>query len=154
MCPNMSACCLSLLVLLHCAGADNLQIYKTKFITVSHDVSYVREIMMMEMFSDGALFCHRLWISCSESSSAARRRRGGSGMGAQTRLYSELPSSSGGGPRTSATRHLAGESVLARLFKELTRTSKRPWSRYRKGGMRSCFGVRLERIGSFSGLGC
>lgn len=46
------------------------------------------------------------------------------------------------------------ESVLARLFKDLMRTSKRSWSRYKKGGLRSCFGVRLERIGSFSGLGC
>ncbi|GLD45534.1 C-type natriuretic peptide 3-like protein [Lates japonicus] len=48
----------------------------------------------------------------------------------------------------------AKESVLARLFKDLMRTSKRSWSRYKKGGLRSCFGVRLERIGSFSGLGC
>ncbi|KAF7658278.1 hypothetical protein LDENG_00015270 [Lucifuga dentata] len=48
----------------------------------------------------------------------------------------------------------ARENVLARLLKDLTRTSKRSWSRYKKGGLRSCFGVRLERIGSFSGLGC
>lgn len=48
----------------------------------------------------------------------------------------------------------AKESVLASLFKDLMRTSKRSWSRYKKGGLRSCFGVRLERIGSFSGLGC
>lgn len=46
------------------------------------------------------------------------------------------------------------ESVLARLFKDLMRTSKRSWGRHKKGGLRSCFGVRLERIGSFSGLGC
>ncbi|KAI3357339.1 hypothetical protein L3Q82_015484 [Scortum barcoo] len=46
------------------------------------------------------------------------------------------------------------ENALARLFKDLMRTSKRSWSRYKKGGLRSCFGVRLERIGSFSGLGC
>ncbi|XP_047458907.1 natriuretic peptide A-like [Mugil cephalus] len=44
--------------------------------------------------------------------------------------------------------------LLERLLKELTRTTKRSWGRYKKGGMRSCFGVRLERIGSFSGLGC
>ncbi|XP_010754236.1 natriuretic peptide A-like [Larimichthys crocea] len=48
----------------------------------------------------------------------------------------------------------AKENVLASLFKDLMRTSKRSWSRYKKGGLRSCFGVRLERIGSFSGLGC
>ncbi|XP_041802562.1 natriuretic peptide A-like [Chelmon rostratus] len=46
------------------------------------------------------------------------------------------------------------ENVLTRIFKDLMRTSKRSWSRYKKGGLRSCFGVRLERIGSFSGLGC
>nr|XP_019944580.1 PREDICTED: C-type natriuretic peptide 3-like [Paralichthys olivaceus] len=48
----------------------------------------------------------------------------------------------------------AEQSVLADLFKDLMRTSKRSSSRYKKGGLRSCFGVRLERIGSFSGLGC
>ncbi|KAF3696439.1 C-type natriuretic peptide 3 Precursor [Channa argus] len=48
----------------------------------------------------------------------------------------------------------AKENVLARLFKDLIRTSKRSWNRHKKGGLRSCFGVRLERIGSFSGLGC
>ncbi|XP_031735040.1 natriuretic peptide A-like isoform X1 [Anarrhichthys ocellatus] len=48
----------------------------------------------------------------------------------------------------------AKESLLARIFKDLMRTSKRSWSRNKKGGLRSCFGVRLERIGSFSGLGC
>ncbi|XP_060931600.1 natriuretic peptide A-like [Limanda limanda] len=46
------------------------------------------------------------------------------------------------------------QSILARLLKDLMRTSKRSSSRYKKGGLRSCFGVRLERIGSFSGLGC
>lgn len=48
----------------------------------------------------------------------------------------------------------AKENALARLFKELVRTSKRSWSRHKKGGLRSCFGVRLDRIGSISGLGC
>lgn len=48
----------------------------------------------------------------------------------------------------------AKENMLARLFKDLMRTSKRSWNRHKKGGLRSCFGVRLERIGSFSGLGC
>ncbi|XP_075331946.1 natriuretic peptide A-like [Odontesthes bonariensis] len=46
------------------------------------------------------------------------------------------------------------DNALARLFKDFMRTSKRSWSRFKKGGLRSCFGVRLERIGSFSGLGC
>ncbi|XP_060913301.1 natriuretic peptide A-like [Labrus mixtus] len=56
-------------------------------------------------------------------------------------------------PSNSALQ-AAKDNVLARLFKDLMRTSKRSWSRYKKGGLRSCFGVRLERIGSFSGLGC
>ncbi|KAK7884474.1 hypothetical protein WMY93_027597 [Mugilogobius chulae] len=46
------------------------------------------------------------------------------------------------------------ENALSRLLHDLVRTSKRSWSRNKKGGLRSCFGVRLERIGSFSGLGC
>ncbi|XP_006804339.1 natriuretic peptide A-like [Neolamprologus brichardi] len=49
---------------------------------------------------------------------------------------------------------VAKQNLLSRIFKDLVRTSKRSWSRNKKGGMRSCFGVRLERIGSFSGLGC
>ncbi|AWP09195.1 putative C-type natriuretic peptide 3-like [Scophthalmus maximus] len=48
----------------------------------------------------------------------------------------------------------AEDNLVARLLKDLLRTSKRSSSRYKKGGLRSCFGVRLERIGSFSGLGC
>uniref|UniRef100_A0A3Q3XN46 Uncharacterized protein n=1 Tax=Mola mola TaxID=94237 RepID=A0A3Q3XN46_MOLML len=46
------------------------------------------------------------------------------------------------------------DGVLVRLFKDLMRTSRRSWSRYKKGGLRSCFGVRLERIGSFIFPGC
>uniref|UniRef100_A0A3Q2Y1G9 Natriuretic peptide A-like n=1 Tax=Hippocampus comes TaxID=109280 RepID=A0A3Q2Y1G9_HIPCM len=57
-------------------------------------------------------------------------------------------------PEPSNSALEAKADVLALLFKDLFRTSKRNWSRYRKGGLRSCFGVRLDRIGSFSGLGC
>uniref|UniRef100_A0A8C1W5Q4 Natriuretic peptide A-like n=1 Tax=Cyprinus carpio TaxID=7962 RepID=A0A8C1W5Q4_CYPCA len=46
------------------------------------------------------------------------------------------------------------DSAIERLLRDLLSTSKRSWSRFKKGGLRSCFGVRLERIGSFSGLGC
>lgn len=46
------------------------------------------------------------------------------------------------------------EYALARFLGDILSTSKRSWSRFKKGGLRSCFGVRLERIGSFSGLGC
>ncbi|KAJ8388061.1 hypothetical protein AAFF_G00146790 [Aldrovandia affinis] len=48
----------------------------------------------------------------------------------------------------------AKENTLIRLLNDILSTSKRSWSRFKKGGLRSCFGVRLERIGSFSGLGC
>ncbi|XP_029975244.1 natriuretic peptide A-like, partial [Salarias fasciatus] len=60
-----------------------------------------------------------------------------------------------GGPEEMSWRSAElSNSALERLFKDLLRTSKRSWSRYKKGGLRSCFGVRLDRIGSFSGLGC
>ncbi|KAK1786997.1 hypothetical protein P4O66_017371 [Electrophorus voltai] len=50
---------------------------------------------------------------------------------------------------------LAGkENAIERLLGDILSVSKRSWSRFKKGGLRSCFGVRLERIGSFSGLGC
>ncbi|XP_024229897.1 C-type natriuretic peptide 3 [Oncorhynchus tshawytscha] len=41
------------------------------------------------------------------------------------------------------------EDVIARLLNDIMTTPKRSWSRFKKGGLRSCFGVRLERIGSF-----
>lgn len=59
-----------------------------------------------------------------------------------------------GGQLDSTSLALRRDDVLMRLLKDLLRTSKRSWSRYKKGGLRSCFGVRLARIGSFSGLGC
>ncbi|KAK7146465.1 hypothetical protein R3I93_014040 [Phoxinus phoxinus] len=50
---------------------------------------------------------------------------------------------------------LAGKDrAFERLLGDLLSTSKRSWTRFKKGGLRSCFGVRIERIGSFSGLGC
>ncbi|KAK5894078.1 hypothetical protein CesoFtcFv8_010802 [Champsocephalus esox] len=120
MSPNMSACCLSLLVLLHCAGADNLQTLDQLF---------------------------------GEQLRSSEEERGERDESSDKALFG-APQQQWRGPSHLSNLALAEESVLARLFKELTRTSKRPWSRYRKGGMRSCFGVRLERIGSFSGLGC
>ncbi|TSL97306.1 C-type natriuretic peptide 3 [Bagarius yarrelli] len=78
---------------------------------------------------------------------------------------SETESEQGGG--TAERRALSGstwtfgdinsalaakENVLDRLIGDILSISKR--SRLKKGGLRSCFGVRLERIGSFSGLGC
>ncbi|KAL7827496.1 hypothetical protein SRHO_G00332140 [Serrasalmus rhombeus] len=55
----------------------------------------------------------------------------------------------GSSPEDSGT-----ENALERVLGDLLAVSKRSWSRFKKGGLRSCFGVRLERIGSFSGLGC
>ncbi|KAJ3586798.1 hypothetical protein NHX12_013190 [Muraenolepis orangiensis] len=54
----------------------------------------------------------------------------------------------------SALQEDKESAIVARLLKDLVRTSKRSWNRYKKGGRRSCFGVRLERIGAFSGLSC
>lgn len=59
-----------------------------------------------------------------------------------------------GGQLDSTNVVLQRDKVLMQLLKDLLKTSKRSWSRYKKGGLRSCFGVRLARIGSFSGLGC
>ncbi|KAG9270326.1 natriuretic peptide A-like [Astyanax mexicanus] len=56
--------------------------------------------------------------------------------------------------RGSSREEPANESALERVLGDLLAVSKRSWSRFKKGGLRSCFGVRLERIGSFSGLGC
>ncbi|MBN3306783.1 ANFC protein, partial [Amia calva] len=49
---------------------------------------------------------------------------------------------------------LEKENTMMRLLGEILTSSKRSWSRSKKGNFRSCFGVRLERIGSTSGLGC
>ncbi|XP_072537154.1 natriuretic peptide A-like [Salminus brasiliensis] len=56
--------------------------------------------------------------------------------------------------RGSSPEEPGNESALERVLGDLLAVSKRSWSRFKKGGLRSCFGVRLERIGSFSGLGC
>ncbi|XP_006642030.1 natriuretic peptide A-like [Lepisosteus oculatus] len=48
----------------------------------------------------------------------------------------------------------ANEDLMLRLFSDILTSSKRSWRRMKKGSLRSCFGVRLERIGSTSGLGC
>lgn len=59
-----------------------------------------------------------------------------------------------GAQRASTSLALQRDMVLVRLLKDLLRSSRRSGSRSRKGALRSCFGVRLARIGSFSGLGC
>ncbi|NXB16137.1 ANFC protein, partial [Rhagologus leucostigma] len=47
-----------------------------------------------------------------------------------------------------------GDGAIWRFFSELLSLSRRYQSRSKKGLPRGCFGVRLDRIGSLSGLGC
>lgn len=46
------------------------------------------------------------------------------------------------------------DSVIQRFFSDLLSLSRRYQGRRKKGLSRGCFGVRLDRIGSLSGLGC
>ncbi|XP_072834881.2 C-type natriuretic peptide 1 [Pogona vitticeps] len=46
------------------------------------------------------------------------------------------------------------ESALQRLFGDVLGSSRRYKGRAKKGVSRGCFGVKLDRIGAFSGLGC
>lgn len=52
-----------------------------------------------------------------------------------------------GGPVSEST-------LLQRLFSDLLGSSRRFWGRSKKGLSWGCFGVKLDRIGAFSGLGC
>lgn len=45
-------------------------------------------------------------------------------------------------------------SMIRRFFSDLLTLSRRYQGRRKKGLSRGCFGVRLDRIGSLSGLGC
>ncbi|NXS14298.1 ANFC protein, partial [Neodrepanis coruscans] len=47
-----------------------------------------------------------------------------------------------------------GDSAIQRFFSDLLSLSRRYRGRSKKGLSRGCFGVRLDRIGSLSGLGC
>ncbi|NXH50227.1 ANFC protein, partial [Dicaeum eximium] len=47
-----------------------------------------------------------------------------------------------------------GDSTIRRFFNDLLSLSRRYQGRSKKGLSRGCFGVRLDRIGSLSGLGC
>ncbi|NXQ14493.1 ANFC protein, partial [Peucedramus taeniatus] len=47
-----------------------------------------------------------------------------------------------------------GDGAIRRLFSDLLSSSRRYQGRSKKGLSRGCFGVRLDRIGSLSGLGC
>ncbi|NXR57290.1 ANFC protein, partial [Rhadina sibilatrix] len=47
-----------------------------------------------------------------------------------------------------------GDSVIRRFLSDLLSLSRRYQGRNKKSLPRGCFGVRLDRIGSLSGLGC
>ncbi|NWI86229.1 ANFC protein, partial [Pitta sordida] len=47
-----------------------------------------------------------------------------------------------------------GDSDIQRFLSDLLSSSRRYRGRRKKGLSRGCFGVRLDRIGSLSGLGC
>ncbi|NXK93060.1 ANFC protein, partial [Formicarius rufipectus] len=47
-----------------------------------------------------------------------------------------------------------GGSAIQRFLSDLLSLSRRYRGRSKKGLSRGCFGVRLDRIGSLSGLGC
>ncbi|NXR74095.1 ANFC protein, partial [Pycnonotus jocosus] len=47
-----------------------------------------------------------------------------------------------------------GDDVIQRFFSDLLSLSRRYQGRKKKSLSRGCFGVRLDRIGSLSGLGC
>ncbi|NXB76081.1 ANFC protein, partial [Donacobius atricapilla] len=47
-----------------------------------------------------------------------------------------------------------GDAVIRRFFSDLLSLSRRYQGRNKKSLSRGCFGVRLDRIGSLSGLGC
>ncbi|XP_030279583.1 natriuretic peptide A-like [Sparus aurata] len=124
---NISVCCLSLLLLLHFVRAKPLS-----------DLQSLKQLL--EEFNTAPYY---------PSSEEMEVKRDRSVFGApEQEPWSSSDRSSPSDPPA------AKENVLASLFRDLMRTSKRSWSRYKKGGLRSCFGVRLERIGSFSGLGC
>nr|XP_009481418.1 PREDICTED: C-type natriuretic peptide [Pelecanus crispus] len=47
-----------------------------------------------------------------------------------------------------------GDSAVQRFFSDLLSLPRRYRGRSKKGLSRGCFGVKLDRIGSLSGLGC
>ncbi|XP_032376161.1 natriuretic peptide A-like [Etheostoma spectabile] len=128
--PNISVFCLSLLLLLHFVGAKSVS-----------DLQSLKQLLEEE-------------INAAPYYSSEEMEVGGKDARADKSVFGapEQHPWDSSDPDNSALA--AKQNDPTRLFKDLMRTSKRSWSRYKKGGLRSCFGVRLERIGSFSGLGC
>ncbi|KAM9351059.1 natriuretic peptide A-like [Symphorus nematophorus] len=128
--PHISVCCFTLLLLLHFTGAKPVS-----------DLQSLKQLLEEEI--------NTAPYYSSEEEMEAEGRDGNTDKS----VYG-APEQHPWDSDPSNSALTAKDNVLARLFKDLVRTSKRSWSRYKKGGLRSCFGVRLERIGSFSGLGC
>ncbi|XP_023796370.1 C-type natriuretic peptide [Cyanistes caeruleus] len=57
-------------------------------------------------------------------------------------------------PRDQPENVSMGDGAIQRFFSDLLSLSRRYQGRRKKGLSRGCFGVRLDRIGSLSGLGC
>ncbi|NXC82555.1 ANFC protein, partial [Cercotrichas coryphoeus] len=57
-------------------------------------------------------------------------------------------------PREQPESISLGDGEIQRFFSDLLSLSRRYRGRSKKGLSRGCFGVRLDRIGSLSGLGC
>ncbi|XP_078110203.1 natriuretic peptide A-like [Sander vitreus] len=129
--PNISVFCLSLLLLLHLVGAKSIS-----------DLQSLKQLLEEEINAAPYYTSEEMEVEGRDGNTD----KSVFGAPEQHPWDSSDPSNS--------ALQAAKDNVQARLFKDLMRTSKRSWSRYKKGGLRSCFGVRLERIGSFSGLGC
>ncbi|XP_044068740.1 natriuretic peptide A-like [Siniperca chuatsi] len=127
--PNLWVCCAALLLLLSVVGAKPVS-----------ELQSLKQLLEEE-------------VNAPYFSSEEAEAEGKDGLSDKS-LFGAAEEQPWDSSDRSNSALAAKENVLARLFKDLTRTSKRSWSRYKKGGLRSCFGVRLERIGSFSGLGC
>ncbi|NXI42873.1 ANFC protein, partial [Galbula dea] len=57
-------------------------------------------------------------------------------------------------PREQPESMATGDSAVQRFLMDLLTLARRYRGRSKKGLSRSCFGVKLDRIGSLSGLGC
>ncbi|NXN87972.1 ANFC protein, partial [Bombycilla garrulus] len=57
-------------------------------------------------------------------------------------------------PRDQPESISMADGEIRRFFSDLLSLSRRYQGRRKKGLSRGCFGVRLDRIGSLSGLGC
>ncbi|XP_026781532.1 natriuretic peptide A-like [Pangasianodon hypophthalmus] len=136
MTANFCVFCLSSLLLLNFIGAKPL----------SELQESLKELLEEEQTANAPFLGPEVSESASQSQSESESERGGGT--AERRALSGSAWSVGEISGALAAK----ENALDRLIGDILSVSKR--SRFKKGGLRSCFGVRLERIGSFSGLGC